>query len=345
MSRQKILLVRTDRLGDVILSTPAASALKKKLADVHITFLARRYTAELLRGHPHVDDLIEIDSEEIGGEAQRLIAVLRQRKFTAAVLLHPRPQLAWALWRSGIPQRIGTGYRWYSFLFNRRVFEHRKTAARHEAEYNLSLLRPLGVATAAIEFHFALADAEQKRIDVKLNALGVGAQPVILHPGSGGSSRDWPPEYFAGLADLIHHELGLQVILSGAANEADLIKGILQQTATKPLSLCGRLTITELAVLCRRAAVFVSNSTGPLHLAVMVGAPVVAFYPPIQACRPERWGPYGRLTDVLMSQREECRRCRQAESRVCDCMRAISVQTAMQKIRNKLTLTNKIERI
>jgi ADP-heptose:LPS heptosyltransferase len=95
-----------------------------------------------------------------------------------------------------------------------------------------------------------------------------------------------------------------------------------------------------LAVLCRRAAVFVSNSTGPLHLAVMVGAPVVAFYPPIQACRPERWGPYGRSADVLMSQQAECRRCREARTNVCDCMRAISVQKALQKILEKISRRN-----
>jgi ADP-heptose:LPS heptosyltransferase len=91
-----------------------------------------------------------------------------------------------------------------------------------------------------------------------------------------------------------------------------------------------------LAVLLRCAAVFVGNSSGPLHLAVMVGTPVVAFYPPIRACRPERWGPYGRWSDVLMSQQEECWRCRKSPTRVCDCMRAISVKAALEKIQEKL---------
>lgn len=337
MSRQKILLVRTDRLGDVILSTPVATALKKKWAETHVTFLARRYTAEILRCHPHVDEIIEMDGTEIAGDFSRLSRVLRQKNFDAAIVLHPRPQLAWALWRSGIAQRIGTGYRWYSFLFNLRVFEHRKNAARHEAEYNLRLLRTLGITEAKVEFHFTLAPNDRERINAKLDALGAGARPIILHPGSGGSARDWPPEYFARLADLLRQQTGLPVILTGAGNEADLINEILQQTTTKPNSLCGRLSFTELAVLCQRAAIFVSNSTGPLHLAVMAGAPVVAFYPPIQACRPERWGPYGRRADVLMSQEAECRRCREAATNVCDCMRAISVQSALQKIFEKIS--------
>jgi len=338
MSRQKILLVRTDRLGDIILSTPVATALKKNFANVHVTFLARHYTAEILRCQPHVDEIIEIDGAEIGGKIRRLVQALRRRNFDLAIFLYPRPQLAWAVWLSGIPQRIGTGYRWFSFLFNQRVFEHRKTAARHEAEYNLRLLQPLGISTTDVEFHFALAKIERERVEAKLNALGVGANPVILHAGSGGSSRDWPPEYFARLADLVQREFGAQIILSGASNETELIDHIHRQTTTKPLSLCGRLTITEMAVLCQRAAVFVSNSTGPLHLAVMVGTPIVAFYPPIQACRPERWGPYGRLSDVLMSQQNECKRCRHSVPRVCECMRAIEVQTALQKVREKISI-------
>ncbi|MDZ7363580.1 MAG: glycosyltransferase family 9 protein [candidate division KSB1 bacterium] len=337
MRPRKILLARTDRLGDVILSTPVAAALKKEVPDVHLTFLVRNYTAEILRCQPHVDEIIEIDGAAIGGDMRRLTGVLREKKFDTAIMLYPRPQLAWAVWRSGIPQRIGTGFRWYSFLFNRRVFEHRKTAARHEAEYNLRLLQPLGISTGEVEFHFTLASAERQVISAKLDELGVGARPVILHAGSGGSGRDWPPEHFAQLADLIQQELGMQVILTGVANEAELIGGIQQQTATKPISVAGRLNLTELAVLCQRAAVFVGNSSGPLHLAVMVGTPVVAFYPPIQACRPERWGPYGRRSDVLMSQQRECSRCRQSRARVCDCMRAISVQAALQKIREKLS--------
>jgi ADP-heptose:LPS heptosyltransferase len=233
--------------------------------------------------------------------------------------------------------RIGTGYRWYSFLFNQRVFEHRKTAARHEAEYNLRLLRPLGIGATEIKFHFALPNAERERIEAKLNNLGVDANPIILHPGSGGSSRDWPPEHFAQLADLARHALGAQVILTGAPAEENLIAAIQRQTKSQPLSLCGRLSIIELAVLCQRAAVFVSNSTGPLHLAVMVGTPVVAFYPPIRAARPERWGPYGRLADVLMSQQAECMRCRKSPARVCDCMRAITVELAFKKVQEKLS--------
>jgi ADP-heptose:LPS heptosyltransferase len=87
-----------------------------------------------------------------------------------------------------------------------------------------------------------------------------------------------------------------------------------------------------LAGLVEQAAAFVSNSTGPMHLAAALGTPVVAFYPPIRPCRPERWGPYGQRARVLMSQQEECDRCPGADGTACACMRAIPVDTALARV-------------
>jgi len=337
-SPRRILLARTDRLGDVILSTPVATALKAAFPGVHLTFLVRRYAADIPRCHPDVDETLELDGSEIGGSAHQLARALAARRFDAAIALHPRPWLAWALWRARIPLRIGTGYRWYSFLFNRRVREHRKTAERHEAEYNLGLLRPLGISQAPVVFHFELPPEEEAAAARKLAALGVAQRPVVLHPSSGGSSREWPPERYGELAGLIASSGQAQVVLVGEAGEADLHRSI--QERSGGLSLAGHLSVRELAVLLRRAAVLAGNSSGPLHLAVALGTPVVTFFPPIRACRPERWGPYGRREDVLMSQEEECYRCRRgrgAAARTCACMEAIPARAAWEKVKEHLT--------
>jgi len=335
-----LLLVRTDRLGDVILSTPAATALKKRFANCRVTFLARRDTLPVLECHPHVDEIVAIDQAQYAGGRGffQLAKTLRQKKFDAAVLLHPSCFLASLTVLATIPRRLGTGYRFYSHLFTDRIFEHRKTAQRHEAEYNLRLLHPLGVEEANAEFHYRLRQQERAQSIAKLAALGVplDAAPVILHPGSGGSARDWPPSHFAALADALRRDAGRRVIFTGVAREGELIESIIARMQTKPINLAGCLTLKDFIVLLERAAIFVSNSTGPLHLAVMVGAQVVAFYPPIRVCRPERWGPYGRRADVLMSQAEECFRCRDSGERYCPCMAAITVEQALSKIREKL---------
>lgn len=335
-----VLLVRTDRLGDVILSTPVATALKRRFPDCRVTFLARRDTSEILECHPHVDEIVAADDSQFAGRGGffKLANHLRGKKFDTMILLHPTFALALLMLLARIPQRIGTGYRFYSLLFTDRVFEHRKTAFYHEAEYNLRLLRSIGIDDAAVEFHYELSDTDRSRSETKLSSLGIapGARPVILHVGSGGSSRDWPLENFAVLADALNGSDHQPIVFSGLHQEIDLVEIVAAKMRTKPLNLAGRLTLKDFALLLEHAAVFVSNSTGPLHLAVMVGTPVVAFYPPIRVCRPERWGPYGRRADVLMSQQEECRRCRKSSDRYCACMAAISVEQAFYKICEKL---------
>ncbi len=330
---RRILLSRTDRLGDVILSTPVATALKRRFPELEVFFLARRYTAGILEMHPHVDGIICLDEED----AASLTRQLKSYGFEAVVALFPRPQLAWSFFQAGIALRVGTGYRWYSFLYNRRVYQHRKHAQRHEAEYNLQLLEPLGLAGATVEFHYRRDPAVELEVTRLLAAQGVKDGFVVLHPGSGGSAREWPLEHFAALARSLVAVQQRQVVLTGHESERELTQRMQQLAAEKLIDLAGRLTLKQLAGVIARAAVFVSNSTGPLHLARMVGTPVVAFYPPITACRPERWGPYGRRADVLMSQEEECFRCRNSRLRVCACMQAIPVAEALRKVEEKLS--------
>ncbi|MDZ7266629.1 MAG: glycosyltransferase family 9 protein [candidate division KSB1 bacterium] len=330
---RRILLSRTDRLGDVILATPAATALKQQLPGVEVFFLARRYTAGILELHPHVDGIISLDEQGAVPLAGRLAA----HRFDAVVALFPRPQLAWRFLQAGIPLRIGTGYRWYSVLYNRRVYQHRRHARQHEAECNLQLLAPLGITTTAVEFHYRRDPAVEREVTDLLAAQGVQAGFVVLHPGSGGSARDWPPEHFAALARQVVTVTKRQVVLTGHASERELTRQIRQASGGNLIDLAGHLTLKQLAGVLARAAVFVGNSSGPLHLARMVGTPVVAFYPPITACRPERWGPYGCRADVLMSQQEECFRCRKSRTRVCPCMQAIPVAEAFRKVEEKLS--------
>ncbi|MDQ7063842.1 MAG: glycosyltransferase family 9 protein [candidate division KSB1 bacterium] len=337
---QNVLLLRTDRIGDVILSTPVALALKKAHPDSQITFLVRRATLPIVQSCPAVDAAIPIEMFMQGGRLQlrALVRYLKQQRFNAAVHLFPRPALTLATFLARIPHRIGTGYRYYSLLFNHRIYEHRKTAERHEAEYNLQLLRPFGIEAPEVAFSLTISDEAWRKIDQLLADAGIGTEEplVVLHPGSGGSARDWPPEHFAELAQRLIEKEQARVAITGAPNEQPLADAILQRMKVKPLALVGRLTLQELAALLRRADVFVANSTGPLHLAVAVGTEVVAFYPPILACRPERWGPYGHRQDVLMSQQEECFRCRKRSERWCECMYRIPVQAALDKIAEKL---------
>jgi ADP-heptose:LPS heptosyltransferase len=141
---KRFLIVRTDRIGDVILTLPMAKAVKKQFPDAYIVMLIRRYTTELVEDDQNVDKILFYDDSDRLVPFFQLVASMRAQQFDVVFHTHPRFRLALITWLARIPIRAGTGYRWYSFLFNRKIYEHRKDAKRHELEYNLNLLTTIG---------------------------------------------------------------------------------------------------------------------------------------------------------------------------------------------------------
>lgn len=329
----KILLVRTDRIGDVVLSLPMLPVLKKQFPAAAISVLVRPYTKELVEHHSCVDEVILWDESK---GMRPYVELLREKRFDMAIVPYPRFNLAMITYLSGIPIRVGTGFRWYSFLFNKRIYEHRKDAKRHEVEYNLNLLTTIGIdPSPETAFEFAISKEVRDRIDLRLAADSV-KKFAVLHAGSGGSARDWSIENFAKLGDAVSQEFGLTIVLTGGTNEAELT-GKLQSMMTVPsVNYTGAFSITELGALFGRATLFVANSTGPLHIAAMVGAPVVAFYPPIIQCSPVRWGPYTKKKRVFTADNGRCALCKGGPCTSNVCMEQITVEQVISGMRELL---------
>ena len=154
---------------------------------------------------------------------------LKEKHFDLAILPYPRFNLAVITFLSNIAIRVGTGYRWYSFLFNKKIYEHRKDAKRHEVEYNLNLLKAIGIELSGTpQFQFPILDGTKKKVENILIADGItsSTQFVILHAGSGGSARDWKIERFAELGDILQTREGLRVVLTGGKNEVQLVASL-----------------------------------------------------------------------------------------------------------------------
>lgn len=328
---RRILLVRTDRIGDVVLSLPMLPALRRRFPDASVTVLVRPYTADLVRNRPDIDDVMLWEGEgmaRVVGYVRRL----RERSYDLCILPYPRFELALIAFLAGIPVRVGTGYRWYSFLFNERVYEHRKDARRHEAEYNLNLLRAVGAdVPVPLQVTLTVPGDVQRAMDARLAELGVG-DFIVLHPGSGGSARDWPVEHFAELAVRAKGRLGCSVVLTGSEHERSLTSAIAGAASPGVVDLAGRLSLLELAALYSRARAFAANSTGPLHIAAAVGAPVLGFYPPITQCSPARWGPYTHRRRVLTGDNADCPLCKGTPCRGAVCMERITVERALDAL-------------
>ncbi len=284
-----ILIARTDRIGDVLLTTPISRRLREQLPAAKITWLVQPYTAPLLDGNPDVDQVI-LDN---GQPMSELIDRLKQENFDAVVVAFPRWRVTWAVWKAGIPVRIGPASKLYSVLFNQRIFQHRSESKKHEADYNLELLQPLGVAFQRTPSRLVLTLAEKEWAHKFLEGHRISFQkPVVcIHPGSGGSSERWPLRSFMELGDQLQ-EAGCDVVVTGGPGE-DYQNIMIDNMRRIPVFVAaGSISLRQLASILSCVSLAVSNSTGPLHMAVALGVPTVSVFSPIPTCHPKRWGPY-----------------------------------------------------
>ena len=336
---KNILLVRTDRIGDVILSLPMLPLLKRRFPHARISVLVRNYTRELVERHSCVDEVLVYEHEDSVSALWNTLQKIRSRKFDLAIIPYPRFRSTLLTFLAGIRLRVGTGYRWYSILFNRKVYEHRKDAQRHEVEYNLNLLRTLGIEEdGAAQFELTISSTAKMAVDSFLSENSISGEKkfVILHPGSGGSARDWRTENFSELGDKVKALLGLTVLVSGGKGEDRLVQKVVEGMKTRSISAVGKFTLEELGALVQRAAVFVSNSTGPMHIAAILGTPVVAFFPPILQCSPIRWGPYTEKKKVFIADNKTCTLCHGSPCRSDVCMDQIKVDDVVLAIKQLL---------
>lgn len=179
---RKVVVSRTDRIGDVILSLPVFATLKRCYPQTETFALVRNYTSDVVLSSPHVDQVIPFEPNESVFSTYKKL-----RKIDAEIMLalFPRFKIAAASFLARIPIRVGTAYRWYSFLFNRRIHEHRKDSVKNEAEYNLALLEALGCKEKSMDITISIDEGACDNISTFLDTNCL-SNFVIVHPGSGG---------------------------------------------------------------------------------------------------------------------------------------------------------------
>jgi heptosyltransferase I len=303
-----VALVKLSSLGDVIHALPVADALHAALPRARVVWLVERREAALLRDHPALDEVIDVDTRAWRSartprqalEVARGLVALRRRlragRFDVAIDLQGLVKSGAVTVATGAPLRIGFAAGWsregLSALFtNRRVTP--PPSARHVVDQYLALLSPLGIAAApgSARFRLATRAAAESRIDDFF--VGIGFKPrhrlVVLNPGAGRPDKRWPVTRFRALAERLCHEAGAQVLVLWGPSEGETARAIADIPAPRP-ALAPPTDLDELAAVARRASVMVAGDTGPLHLAAALGTPCVGLYGPTSAARN---GPYG----------------------------------------------------
>lgn len=335
---ENILIVRTDRIGDLILTLPLAGLIKQKYPKVKISFLVQDYTKNIVADHPHINEMIVLRKNDGKIRFSENFNIIKSKKFDTCIVVHPSFIIAAIMFISGIKNRIGTGYRWYSFLFNKKVYEHRKDARHHELEYNVNLLNKIDIVNDVDEKNVRYDLSVHKSSLIIVNKVLIDnhidpAKPVIIvHPGSGGSSMDLPADKFSQLVKLIVED-GYQVIITGNKNEHALCEMV--KAGSNAINLVGRFNLDELTALISLSCMFISNSTGPIHIAAALNKYVVGFYPKVVSCSKERWGPY-TIKKLIYEPSIECKDCTIEQCKKLNCMDSIVIHKVFTDIKNVL---------
>ena len=338
---KNILIVRNDRIGDVVLSLPLAGLIKKHYPDCKITFLLRNYTKDIANGHPNIDEVIILKEDNGRIPVWKNVTQLKKGSFAASIIVYPTFITALIIFLARVKFRVGSGYRWYSFLFNKKVFEHRKYAEKHELEYNVNLLKVFGIeesiSTKNVLYDIHINKTSVEKVDKILTDSGVEFEKkiIIVHPGSGGSAIDLPIEKFSQLVNNLSLINDLNIIVTGNEDEKNMCNTI--SANTKAIELSGEFNLSEIICLISLSDIFISNSTGPIHIAAALGKSTVGFYPKIRACSPERWGPFTEKK-VIFTPELECNDCTREQCERLNCMNSIDIDSVTKEITKLISI-------
>ncbi|SDF72817.1 lipopolysaccharide heptosyltransferase II [Massilia sp. PDC64] len=286
---RRILCVRLDSLGDVLMCTPAIRALRQAVPGRTLTLLSSPSGAAALPFVPELDDAIAWTApwtkSATPATAAAPIATLAARAFDAAVIFTTYTQsplpAALLCQLAGIPLRLAhCRENPYDLLSDWVPDPEPATLVRHEVQRQLALVQRVGCRSADLGLSFVPRPADVAAARTRLAAAGIDPDRpwILLHPGASAASRRYPAGHWAHVLRLLAEALQLPLVLTGSAEEWELVDGIQFASAVPAVSLAGRLTLGELGAALRLAAVAVTNNTGPAHMAAAVGTPVVDLY-------------------------------------------------------------------
>lgn len=308
-----IVLVRMDKIGDLVVSMPV---------DEHPIFAGQRVHWFISEGLAFVGEqavprrlLTEFKRRFKLSEFLRMKRWLSQEKPRTIVLLHAPWWVSFAAWLSGIPERVGRLSQWHSFLFlNIGIRQSRKTSDRHESDFNFDLVETgftrLGYRStsnlAAVKKNYLRMSPPNPFGTVESRQLKIKGYRVV-HPGMGGSALNWPIENFREV--ILNLSADLPVVITGTKADQKFLKNLADMKDQKNiLWLVDQLKVYELLDILSQAKSVIAPSTGVLHLAASLGTPVVGIYSPRRVEHPRRWGPKGASTAVLVPPAQEADR-------------------------------------
>jgi lipopolysaccharide heptosyltransferase II len=312
---RRILVIRLDLIGDLVLSMTTVRTLKHAYPDAEIDLLALPASAKVITGDPDLHEIITYDPNiwrrpkaliqlKNWRNAYNLLSHLHACDYDIAISVFGK----WAgilAALSGATRRVGFGRESYPGLMTDSVrgYHWRSGDHKHEVDYCLKLARAAGAITSTTDRipHLYVDPLAQQQIEQLLECEGIVPEKplIVCHISSNnGQSKRWPIPYWAILIDKLIREQNAQVILSGAPDDKSLIEFVTCQMQEQANNLAGKTSLPQLVALLKRANLLISGDSGPMHIAAAVGTPLIAIHGPTD---PALSGPVSPTATVLRS--------------------------------------------
>ncbi|MDP2922271.1 MAG: lipopolysaccharide heptosyltransferase II [Candidatus Omnitrophota bacterium] len=309
---KRILIVRTDRIGDVILSTPVIKNLRNFYPSAHIAFMCRPYTKDIAEGNPYLDEVIVYDKDGKHKSIWKSIgfaSYLRKKKFDLAIILHPTDRMHTLLFFCGIAQRVGWNKK-KGWLLTQAIPHTKQEGSKHELEYTLDILRAMNIPVVDKDMYFPIKEEAEQKIEkiLKENKIEDREEFIVIHPSASCPSKRWPQEYFSKLVRLLKEKAGVKIAIITSKDEKSFGEQIVKENEV--VDLRGNLSVAEIGSLLKRAKLFISNDSGPVHIAAALGIPVISIFGRNDfGLSPKRWKPLGEKSIYIHKPPFECPIC------------------------------------
>lgn len=346
----KILIRGVNWIGDAVITIPAIRSIRHAFPDAHISLLVKPWVAEIFKENSDINEIILYDDRFKGFTGRfKLAKKLRDKAFDKAIFLQNAFDAALIAWLAGIPERIGYKRDCRGLLLTRSVAVKKDILQQHQVYYYLNLLKSAGIEPADTQPYLYLTDDERRSARNLLSSFfDADKGPLVgINPGATfGSAKRWPPERFAELIIKVISRFNGRVVIFGSTSEVEIadeiiteinrlkIKMKIEKIGSRILVLAGKTNLRELAALISECDVFVTNDSGPMHMASALLVPTVAIF---GSTDKTATGPYGEGHRVIAKDLP-CAPCmkRECPEGHLNCMTAVTPDEVFEAVREIL---------
>lgn len=310
-SPNRILVVKLDHLGDVLLATPVFSNLRQVYPEVELHALCGKWSRIILENHPDVDKVIEYNSplfcrteaSTSSKQAFKLLKHLRHQEYDLLIELRGDWRTIWFSVLKGSSRRL---CRANLQIANKLGFH--KLSSTHETYRNLDVLRQAGIHTSIQNTTFSISTENEQWLANFWSEQQIESshRVITIHPGSPVAIKRWKPELFAELADWLTINKGAHILFVGVTDEIPIITQIQALMEEESINIAGMTTVPQLASVLQKSIMFIGNDSGPMHLAAAVGTQTIGLYGPGD---PKRFGPVGEKCHTIQ-EKPDCPPCK-----------------------------------